>query len=272
MDVSSTMVGGRMAMDTTSGSEYATAVARAIIAMRAGLARPHPLAQLARAAMFSPYHFHEIFRELTAVTPARFLAGLRMAEARRLLLHSRLPVARVGAEVGYHSSSTFSVQFGRWSGCSPSQFRRRARAVAEERSSVHRRRARPSARPDTAPGLLMTLPAAPAPGSTIFGCLLGDGRPCPGGGRWTLATGRAAVPLPSPPATGRFEAFVLIVGAGHRLVDALVDDVPGSYLIGRAAVSIQDRRDGVLVRAAPRRPALTDPPIAALTSPPWRAA
>jgi AraC family transcriptional regulator len=244
---------------------HVRAVVRAIDAMRSGPAGPHSLGELARAAMFSPYHFHKIFRELTAFTPGRFLAALRIAEARRLLLHSSLAVSDVGARVGYHSAGTFSSQFTRLVGVSPARFRELARSLADERAG-----GRPVLPPaeggPTVP--MMALAVPPEPGWPVYGCLAADGV-CLPGRRWTLATGRAGVPLPAPPAAGEYAAFVLVVAGGARLADALVDDVPGSYYIGRAPIVVPAEDVPVTVQAVLRRPEPIDPPIVALTPPQW---
>ena len=245
---------------------HVEAVLRAIETMRSGLERPQPLAELSRAAMFSPYHFHKVFRELTAVTPARFLAVLRMGEARRLLLHSALPVRHVGARVGYQSPGTFSFQFGRMIGMPPARFRRLVRSLADERSGV---RTLPPIEPGGPDAPMMALSTPPERGSLVFGCLIGEGSVGLWRGRWMVATGKAVLPLPRPPAAGEYAAFLLVVAAGTRLVDALVDDVPGSYHISRAALSLRDRGSPVTIAATLRRPAPTDPPIAALTPPQW---
>jgi AraC family transcriptional regulator len=104
------------------------AVTRAIESMGARIAAPLSLADLARAGRYSPFHFHRIFREVTGVTPARFLAGLRMAEAGRLLVHSPARVAEVSHQVGYESLGTFTTQFGRVVGLAPHRFRLLMRA------------------------------------------------------------------------------------------------------------------------------------------------
>ena len=243
------------------------AVLRAIDTMRAGLARPQPLTELSRAAMFSPYHFHKMFRDLTAVTPARFLAVLRMAEARRLLLHSKLPVGHVGARVGYQSPGTFGVQFGRMVGVTPARFRELVRSLADERSGA--RLALPPVGPVEPGAPMIALSAPPERGSLVFACLIGEGSVCLWRGQWMVASGSELVPLPRPPAPGHYAAFLLVVTAGTRLADALVDDVPGSYFIGRAELSLPDCRAPVTVPATLRRPAGIDPPIAALTPPQW---
>ncbi|MBQ1070319.1 helix-turn-helix transcriptional regulator, partial [Micromonospora sp. D75] len=98
--------------------------------MKRELGRPLPLETLARLAPFSPFYFHRVFKQATSMTPARFLAALRMAEARRLLLRSSLTVTAISAQVGYSSVGTFTTQFRRWVSLPPERFRQLARQLA----------------------------------------------------------------------------------------------------------------------------------------------
>lgn len=100
------------------------AVRRVIGAMRDRLAEPLTLHELARIAYLSPFHFHRVFRLVTGVPPGRFLAALRMSEAKRLLLQSQLSVTDVCVTVGYSSLGTFTTQFAHQVGVGPRQFRR----------------------------------------------------------------------------------------------------------------------------------------------------
>jgi AraC-like DNA-binding protein len=113
----------RMCLAHPTGATRLAAVVRAIKAMRAGIAEPLSLTKLANAAMLSPFHFHRVFRHVTATTPARYLAALRMAEAKRLLTETQLNVTEICAEVGYSSLGTFTTQFTRHVGLSPSRYR-----------------------------------------------------------------------------------------------------------------------------------------------------
>ncbi|WP_165967967.1 helix-turn-helix transcriptional regulator [Saccharopolyspora elongata] len=108
---------------TSAATSWHTAVERAVQQMRENLADPQYLADHARAGLFSPFHFHRVFRNVTAATPGRFLAALRIAEAQRLLIRSPLRVTDIAARVGYSSLSTFTTQFARLVGLSPRQFR-----------------------------------------------------------------------------------------------------------------------------------------------------
>ncbi|GLY30376.1 AraC family transcriptional regulator [Kineosporia sp. NBRC 101731] len=104
-------------------AEHEAAVDRAIRAMRPALFRAVRLDDHAAAGMYSRYHFHRVFREVTGTTPARYLAGLRMQEAKQLLAGSDLTVTTISGLVGYESLGTFTTQFGRLVGISPGRFR-----------------------------------------------------------------------------------------------------------------------------------------------------
>lgn len=120
----------------TSGVRDATAearleaVTRAIREMRARFREPLSLDDLAEAALFSPYHFNRFFRQITGLTPGRFLAAVRIQEAKRLLLETSHSVTAICFEVGYGSLGTFSRQFTTYVGVPPSRFRESAAATA----------------------------------------------------------------------------------------------------------------------------------------------
>jgi AraC-like DNA-binding protein len=112
---------------------HAEAVRRALAFMRANLPEPQGLADHARAAALSPYHFHRVFRGLTGVTPGRFLTALRLAEAKRLLLCTSTSAAFIGSSVGYLSTGAFTGQFTRLVGLAPGRFRMAGRALGGAR-------------------------------------------------------------------------------------------------------------------------------------------
>jgi len=113
----------RMCLTHPTGAIRMAAVLRAVRTMRSNLAQPLSLTSLAHAALLSPYHFHRVFRHVTATTPARYLAALRMAEAKRLLACTSTSVTEIRASVGYASLGTFTSQFNRLVGTSPRTFR-----------------------------------------------------------------------------------------------------------------------------------------------------
>jgi AraC family transcriptional regulator len=249
-------------------ADRVTAVARAIESMRTGLALRQPLAELARTGLFSPSHFHRVFREITTVTPARFLAALRMAEARAFLLHSELTVAQIGVRVGYRSLTTFSTQFARLVGVTPGHFRRLARAVGDASVGAPVLRAapgRPWAARRSVPRLALS---GFADRDTV---VIASVRPV-GSVRehpdcWVLAASGSTVPLGPVPDGAALRVCAVVADRTTRLTDVLVDRLPGSYLTGAAHLPAgPGRPEPVTVDLHP--PAPTDLPL--LTAAPLR--
>ncbi|GAA5179039.1 hypothetical protein GCM10023322_07780 [Rugosimonospora acidiphila] len=244
------------------------AVVRAIVSMRAEPASPQPLSTLAKNGLFSPFYFHRIFRQVTGVTPARFLAAVRMAEARRLLVHTRLPVTRIGERVGYTSPGTFCTQFGRLVGLSPARFRVLVRSLGDER--VEARLPVLAVGSVGSAGATMALSGAPGAESLVVGRLYASDRP-DDRSLWALGTGcgTGSVRLPVAPGPGEYAVFTVVVPGAVRLADALIDR-PGSYLIGRTRVSLTAKDQAVArVHTILRWPELTDPPNLAVTPIDW---
>jgi AraC family transcriptional regulator len=109
---------------------HSRGVERAIAAMIERLDQPLTLEDLAAVAHFSPWYFNRVFRVGTGVPPCRFLATLRMAAAKRLLLTTDERVTDICFDVGYRSLGTFTTQFGLLVGVAPQDLRRRTRACA----------------------------------------------------------------------------------------------------------------------------------------------
>jgi AraC-like DNA-binding protein len=100
------------------------AVERAITTIRTNLAEDITIDDLARAALFSKFHFTRVFRRITGVSPGRFLAAERLQEAKRLLSTTSFSIADISRRVGYQSVGTFSTRFTRSVGMSPTSYRR----------------------------------------------------------------------------------------------------------------------------------------------------
>jgi AraC-like DNA-binding protein len=107
------------------------AVQRAIDTMRTNLGDSLTIDDLARAAMFSKFHFTRVFQRVTGVSPGRFLSAMRLEEAKRLLLTTSLTVADISHRVGYNSVGTFSSRFRHSVGVSPTTYRQLGGSPAE---------------------------------------------------------------------------------------------------------------------------------------------
>ena len=89
-----------------------------------------PLADLAREAMMSPYHFLRVFRQVVGMTPHQFLLRTRLQRAAARLRRSDDPVSVIALESGFDDLSTFNRRFRRALGLSPSAYRGRRAAAA----------------------------------------------------------------------------------------------------------------------------------------------
>lgn len=99
------------------------AIQRVIDIMHENLGEPITVADLARAASFSKFHFSRVFQRVTGMSPGRFLSAIRLEEAKRLLRSTSLKVADVSLRVGYTSVGTFSTRFARSVGLTPTAYR-----------------------------------------------------------------------------------------------------------------------------------------------------
>jgi AraC-like DNA-binding protein len=236
---------------------HTAAVVRAIERMKGELASPLSLSDLATTGLFSPFHFHRMFRLATSMTPARFLAALRMAQARRLLLHSGLTVAAIGSRVGYTSIGTFTTQFTRLVGESPLRFRELVRGLGD----------RPIGETLAAAGFAAPVSTSHPYGLTVVELRREDDAGVPKS--WCVAARSRAMWLDRTPAVGDYEARVLLIDARATPTDALVDDLAGSYLTGGATLRLSPCGQlGGPAEIALRPPRLTDPPV--LSSAPLR--
>ena len=105
------------------------ALLAAISAMENHLEDTLRLADLADAAGLSPRQLERRFRRLLGMSPMRFYLSLRLERAEHLLTYSRLSVRDAGLASGFASIAQFSRAYKTRYGLSPSQHRRKTRAL-----------------------------------------------------------------------------------------------------------------------------------------------
>ncbi|MEI9972040.1 MAG: AraC family transcriptional regulator [Ignavibacteriota bacterium] len=81
------------------------------------------LAEIARNACLSPYHFHRAFTRAFGQTPHQYRNRLRLGRARRMLESGDLTVTEICGAVGFQSVASFSLLFRRAFGVPPSAMR-----------------------------------------------------------------------------------------------------------------------------------------------------
>jgi len=97
--------------------------ARAVTAMLMAPARAWTLDALAAEARVSRATLVRIFRKAAGLAPLAFLSELRLELARRRLASTNVSLAKLAAEVGYDSESSFARAFRRRFGVSPGRSR-----------------------------------------------------------------------------------------------------------------------------------------------------
>ena len=105
------------AIATTGDLSHRTA--RAIAWLRANLAKPLHIEELAGVARMGVSTLHHQFRALTAMSPLQYQKHLRLQAARQRMLMDGLDATSAAYEVGYESISQFSREYSRFFGQPP---------------------------------------------------------------------------------------------------------------------------------------------------------
>lgn len=97
-------------------------IAKVISAMKANIATPLDQVELAELFGRSTRHLERTFKSVMRETPKSYYLGLRLEEARNLLLETSLSVLEVAVATGFNSRSSFSKAYKARYGKSPTKF------------------------------------------------------------------------------------------------------------------------------------------------------
>src|SRR5688572_1941799 len=103
------------ALRTATRQEIQRRLGLAVDLVHSSYERDIGLAEMARAACLSKFHFLRLFTELHGITPHACLQRKRALAAARLLASTSLGAGRVAERVGFNSRSTMARQLRRWS-------------------------------------------------------------------------------------------------------------------------------------------------------------
>jgi AraC family transcriptional regulator len=104
-------------------ADYVERVNRAIDHVVSNLAHSLTLEEVSKAAGFSPFHFHRVFKAFLGETLSQFVKRQRLERALFLMSHApRQSLTDVAMECGFSSSSDFSRSFKQHYGLPPSTF------------------------------------------------------------------------------------------------------------------------------------------------------
>ncbi|GAA3122159.1 AraC-like DNA-binding protein [Kribbella aluminosa] len=99
------------------------AVQHAMRLLEADLAEPWTLERLAARVSVAPGYLVRLFGKSVGMSPMAYLNRIRAERAAGLLIETELPVATIGAAVGWHDPSHATRRFRATFGLSPSQYR-----------------------------------------------------------------------------------------------------------------------------------------------------
>lgn len=105
------------------GARESARIAAVLHYLEAALDERHTLADLARMAGLSRYHFLRTFKRVTGVTPHQWILRARLREASRRLTQSHQPITDIALEVGFEDLSNFIRSFRAEFGISPRSYR-----------------------------------------------------------------------------------------------------------------------------------------------------
>ncbi len=108
----------------TEPKEFVTA---AIAYLRQHLAEPVRMDDLVRHVGFSRARMFDMFKAQTGLTPNDYLQRLRVETAQEQLKQTNLSVTEIGLANGFSSAQYFSTVFARYTGISPTAFRKGAK-------------------------------------------------------------------------------------------------------------------------------------------------
>jgi AraC family transcriptional regulator len=90
---------------------YENHIAKAIEYIEQNLPYDLPLADIAKAAGYSPYHFQRVFKEVVRMSPADYIRKRRISEIVRKIDECNRPVSDIAFEYGYNSKENFTRAF-----------------------------------------------------------------------------------------------------------------------------------------------------------------
>jgi AraC family transcriptional regulator len=90
------------------------------------------LAELARIACLSTFHFARMFTLAIGVSPHRYVSRIRLENAMAEIAAGRLPLAQIALNARFSSQSSFTRAFHRATGMTPAEYRSRRRGSSAQ--------------------------------------------------------------------------------------------------------------------------------------------
>lgn len=79
---------------------------------------------ISKIALFSPFHFHRIFKTITDETLNEYVTRRRIEKSVLDLMHKKIGISEISTKCGFNDSSSFTRAFKKFYGVSPTEFRK----------------------------------------------------------------------------------------------------------------------------------------------------
>ncbi|WP_186297732.1 AraC family transcriptional regulator [Sedimenticola selenatireducens] len=114
-----------MGLRRNTSYEHQTRINEALYRIHADLSAELTIADLAKRACYSPYHFQRIFKQITGESVHDYIRRCRLEWAANLLIYNPdTVIVEIATECGFHSNASFNHAFKSFFGCSPSIWRK----------------------------------------------------------------------------------------------------------------------------------------------------
>lgn len=98
---------------------------RAISCMEDWVARDLTLDEISEKAGMSKHHFCRVFKKYMGMSPMNFFTLIRIEKAKELLKNANSTVSMVAMEVGFNELGSFNKQFKKFTGLTPSSYKKK---------------------------------------------------------------------------------------------------------------------------------------------------
>ena len=122
---------GAVAGGIRPGHIHALRLQAALHHMREHLAEALPVERLAQVAGVSRPHFRRLFLDAMGTPPHRYILAARLAQARKLLATTSLPIARIAQDCGFSNQSHLTASFRAVHAATPRRFRTQSKESPE---------------------------------------------------------------------------------------------------------------------------------------------
>lgn len=102
-------------------------LSHAVVFLRRNYAQPVNVGDVAKACHCSPSTLSHMFKKELGISIREYIRDLRMADARRMLRNTDMPISAISDMLGYGNPNYFCNVFTAQTGCSPTEFRQKSK-------------------------------------------------------------------------------------------------------------------------------------------------